>query len=91
MNRILAYETLSETEFAVYPELQLNPNIFVEITGYLDRKLEVLSIYGSEIGDFPFPRSREAVTALAHMRGSTAGFQEAEAFQLLRQFDAVNS
>ena len=34
---------------------------------------------------FPFPRSKEAITAIASVRGASAGFKAAEAFELLRE------
>jgi hypothetical protein len=34
---------------------------------------------------FPFPRSVEAIRALAAVRGAASGFVAAEAFQLLRE------
>ena len=58
---------------------------FVDINEFLERKLEIMAVYKSELSDFPFPRSIEAIRALAALRGSTAGFMAAEAFQLLRE------
>mgnify|MGYP001386002820 CR=1 FL=1 len=51
----------------------------------MDDKIKAMKIYKSEIGDFPFPRSEKAIRALARLRGSTSGFNYAEAFQLLYQ------
>jgi LmbE family N-acetylglucosaminyl deacetylase len=85
VRRVLAYETLSETEFGLDPDTRFHPNVFVDIRPFLERKIELLQIYKSELGEFPFPRSEQAVRALAHLRGSQAGFEAAEAFQLLRE------
>ena len=85
VKRVLAYETLSETNFNLNPNATFNPNYFIDISEYLERKLEVLAIYRSELGVFPFPRSAEAIRALATYRGSSSGFVAAEAFQLLRE------
>ena len=85
VRRVLAYETLSETEFSLDPRSAFQPNYFVDISEFLERKLEIMSIYQSEMGEFPFPRSIEAIRALAMLRGSTSGFRAAEAFQLLRE------
>jgi hypothetical protein len=57
----------------------------VGIDGYLEEKLAILDIYASELGAFPFPRSHEAVRALALLRGAAAGFKAAESFELLRE------
>lgn len=85
VRRVLAYETISETEFGLSQENVFTPNYFIDITQFLDQKLEILNVYASELGYFPFPRSHEALRALATLRGSTAGFESAEAFQLLRE------
>lgn len=85
VRRVLVYETLSETDFGLRPEQAFIPNVFVDISEHLDRKLEVLSRYVSEIGQHPFPRSPEAIRGLALVRGAAAGFGAAEAFQLLRE------
>lgn len=83
VKRILSYETISETEFSFRQGTYFQPNFYVDITNFLDYKLEVLAIYQSEIDSFPFPRSLDALRALATFRGSTAGCKAAEAFQLL--------
>jgi LmbE family N-acetylglucosaminyl deacetylase len=85
VRRVLAYETLSETDFGLRPEQTFLPNVFVDIASYLDGKLEVMGFYASEMAAFPFPRSQEAIRALAAMRGAASGFRAAEAFQLLRE------
>ncbi len=86
VQRVLAYETLSETEFALDPDVSgFQPNVFVDITGKVEEKIEIMRIYDSEIGEHPFPRSESAIRARATLRGSTAGFDAAEAFMLLRE------
>ena len=85
IERILSYETISETDFGLDFARGFVPNVFIDISEFLVQKLEALEIYVSETGEFPFPRSRQAVEALARYRGSTAGFRAAEAFQLLRE------
>ena len=85
IKRILTYETISETDFGSDPRnLSFKPNTFVDITKHLEKKLEILKIYESEIGEFPFPRSIEAVKAQAKLRGSQSGFMAAEAFYLIK-------
>lgn len=85
VRRVLAYETLSETDFAMHPDIAFRPNVFVDVSPYLERKLEILGVYASEFRPHPFPRSIEAVRALATLRGAASGFAAAEAFQLLRE------
>jgi LmbE family N-acetylglucosaminyl deacetylase len=83
VKRVLAYETLSETEFGLDPSKTFQPNVFVDISTHLEKKLELLRIYASELGEFPFPRSETAIRALAQFRGSSSGFESAEGFELL--------
>lgn len=85
VRRVLAYETVSETEFGLARETAFQPNYFVDIAAYLDRKLEIMTAYPSELGEFPFPRSLRAIRALAEWRGASAGYLAAEAFELLRE------
>lgn len=86
VRRVLVYETPSETDFGIDPrDSGFRPNIFVDISQHIDRKLELMAIYESEMGEFPFPRSEKALRALAQVRGSQAGFEAAEAFMLIRE------
>lgn len=58
MKRILCYEVLLETEIAVTPDrLGFRPNVFVDITDYLDRKIEIMKIYQRDRG-FSLPAER---------------------------------
>jgi LmbE family N-acetylglucosaminyl deacetylase len=86
IRKILMYECLSETEFS--PSLQTDvfiPNVFVDITGFLEEKIKIMKMYRGEMGTFPFPRSEENIRALAMYRGATAGVEAAEAFVLLKE------
>jgi LmbE family N-acetylglucosaminyl deacetylase len=85
VRRVLAYETISETESGLDASNAFRPNCFIDISGYLERKLEIVAIYQSELGVFPFPRSIDAIRTLAKLRGAASGFMAAEAFQLLRE------
>jgi LmbE family N-acetylglucosaminyl deacetylase len=83
---IYMFETLSETEFA--PALAENafiPNTFVDITDYLDTKIEIMKIYETEIMPDPLPRSAHAIKGLAAFRGSRIGVKYAEAFMCIFQ------
>ena len=84
--RILSYETLSETEWSG-PSLDVAfvPNVFRDISPYLERKLAAMRLYQSQEKEFPHPRSIRAIEALARLRGSTVQVQAAEAFVLVRE------
>jgi N-acetylglucosamine malate deacetylase 1 len=84
IRRLLMYETLSETEFTpALPEKLFAPNIFVDISEYIEQKIEVIQIYKSEVMVAPLPRSLESIRALSLYRGSRIGVKAAEAFQLI--------
>lgn len=88
IRKVLMYECLSETEFApALPEKVFMPNYYVEVTAFMDKKLEIMQVYASEIGAHPFPRSLENMKALAHYRGASVGVNYAEAFQLIKLID----
>lgn len=84
---VYAYETLSETEWNIpHAKNAFIPNVFIGISKYIDKKLEAMSCYKSQLEEFPNPRSLEAVEALAKYRGSTSGRGAAEAFMLVREY-----
>ncbi|MFD2229732.1 PIG-L deacetylase family protein [Alkalimarinus sediminis] len=86
IKRILAYETISETDFGMKPEDGgFRPNVYLDITPYLNKKLDILDVFESEVGEFPFPRSRKALEALAALRGVQSNCNAAEAFMLLKE------
>jgi len=86
IKRVMCYETLSETEFGINPDANgFRPQVFISIAEHLDRKIEILKIYESELSAFPFPRSEECVRSLAALRGSSSGSQAAEAFLLSKE------
>lgn len=86
IEKILCYETLSETDFSINPDLNgFKANVFINIEKQLEEKINIMNIYESEIDDFPFPRSEKAITSLAYLRGATAGYLAAEAFMLLKE------
>jgi LmbE family N-acetylglucosaminyl deacetylase len=85
VKRVLSYETLSETDFGLGVDQGFRPNVFVDVESFFNDKLRGMDIYASELGMFPFPRSHEAIRALATLRGAASGFIVAEAFQLLRE------
>jgi LmbE family N-acetylglucosaminyl deacetylase len=86
VRELLFFEVPSSTEWRPPPALAVfHPNWFVDISATLDRKLEALNAYASELREFPHPRSTTAVRALAQWRGASAGMLAAEAFVLGRK------
>lgn len=84
INGIYMLEALSETEFSpAVPSTSFVPNVYVDISEYMNKKLEIMSLYEKEIMPEPYPRSLSSIEALARVRGSRAGVMYAEAFMLL--------
>lgn len=87
VRKILTFETLSSTEWGNQAEKPFLPNTYLDITGTIEKKVEAIKCYSSELRDYPHPRSEEAIRALARKRGSEAGLESAEAFCLVREVD----
>jgi len=86
IKKIYMIEALSETEFAPSTkEDSFIPNVFVDITDFMDKKLEIMKVFESEMAEHPFPRSERNLKALATLRGATAGCEYAESFVLLKE------
>ena len=62
---------------------QFIPNVYEDITEFIDVKKTVLELYSTEIYNFPDARSVEAVEVLSKYRGYQSGFSNAEAFKLV--------
>jgi len=86
--RILAYETVSETNWSA-PGLApaFHPNVFIDITDHLEAKLAAFACFESQCQPAPDERSLETLRALATVRGSTVTRAAAEAFVLIREVD----
>lgn len=87
VERIYSYETLSETGWHISDSARnFTPNTFVNIgEDFLKQKKYALSLYASQIKEYPNARSIEAVDSLARYRGSLVSCRAAEAFCLIRQ------
>ena len=86
IKKLYMMETLSETEFSLSTkEDSFVPNVFVDISEFMDKKIKLMNIYESEIGKHPFPRSERNIRALATYRGATSGCNYAESFMLLKE------
>lgn len=86
VKRVLGYETMSETAWNT-PNIQNEfiPNVYVDISDYLDDKIKALGYYDSQMQPFPDARSFEAIKALAVYRGTLMHMKAAEAFMLIRE------
>jgi N-acetylglucosamine malate deacetylase 1 len=60
-------------------------NTYSDISDFLEKKIEIMKIYESELQNSPLPRSIDNIQALARFRGATVSVKYAEAFMLLRE------
>ena len=65
IKKIYMMETLSETEFSPIEGENFIPNTFVDISEYLEKKLDIMQIYTSELAKHPFPRSLENISYIS--------------------------
>jgi len=88
VKKILSFEVLSSTEWNYQNQNNIfTPNIYIDISETLNKKLEAMKVYTSEIRDYPHPRSLEGIKILAQKRGLEAGLKFAEAFMLIREIE----
>ena len=86
VREVLCYECLSSTEQAPsYVEYAFLPNVFEDITLYLDKKIEAMKCYKSELLEYPHPRSIRAIKANGERWGMKIGVEYAEGFSLVYQ------
>jgi LmbE family N-acetylglucosaminyl deacetylase len=86
VRRVLSYETLSSTEAAAPQAASaFVPNVYSDIGPFLERKLELMSLFETETQSELYPRGASAIRALARFRGATIGVEYAEAFMLIRE------
>jgi len=57
----------------------------IDITENIEKKLQALRCYKSQISESSNPRSIEAVEALAKFRGTQAGFSFGEGMHIIRK------
>jgi LmbE family N-acetylglucosaminyl deacetylase len=85
VKKVYVYETLSETEYGLRTDDPgFKPNTWVNISKFLERKLEIMKVYRSEIGNHPFPRSVKGIESLATIRGLAANQAYSESFICLK-------
>lgn len=84
LKALLLMEVLSSTDWAFEDgRVGFRPTAFVEVgEAGLQVKLEALAAYRNVMRPYPHPRSPESIKALATLRGSQAGVDLAEAFEV---------
>jgi methionyl-tRNA formyltransferase/LmbE family N-acetylglucosaminyl deacetylase len=85
IQRVSAFHTPSSSEWtASGRDRPFSPNVFVDITEELDRKVDAMRCYQSELRPYPHPRSLRSLRERAGVWGSAANMKAAEPLMLLR-------
>nr|QFF92391.1 N-acetylglucosaminyl deacetylase LmbE family [Rathayibacter sp. FH 236] len=84
VREVLHFEVLSSTEQQNGLVVPFWPNVFYDISDYVERKCAAVVEYVEEVAPFPHPRSLDIIRAQARVRGAQAGVSAAEAFVLSR-------
>lgn len=84
VKEIYAFEVLSSTEWNTPGLLLFIPNVFMDISRYLEIKISALKAYEVEMCEEPHSRSIENAKRLAELRGNAVGLEAAEGFSLVR-------
>ena len=84
VKEIYIFEVPSSTEWQTSGFRPFSPNVYVDITDYIDIKKQVLEIYSEEMHQPPHSRSVDNVLRLNALRGNSVGVDYAEAFMLIR-------
>ncbi|WP_425269776.1 PIG-L deacetylase family protein [Leptospira yasudae] len=88
VKEIYFFEVPSSTEWQFDGGVRFSPNVYFSLTeDQMNKKIESLSIYQSEMRSFPHARSIASVNALAKWRGANIGRNLAEGFVLGRKID----
>jgi hypothetical protein len=60
------------------------PNIYINVSKEINKKLKALSFYKTEIKNFPNPIALESIRILSKFRGVESGLMAAEAFVCIK-------
>lgn len=83
VNSLYFCEIPAATEWAFNQHGAFTPNVYVDISEFINTKKHLLNLYSTETYDYPDARSIQHMVDLAKIRGSQSGFEYAEAFQLV--------
>jgi len=82
---IYSMEIPSSTEWNSFSkETAFVPNVFFDVTETIDKKVEAMSLYQSELRKYPHPRSLDFIKELAKTNGIKVGLNYSENFMLIR-------
>jgi len=87
VKKILSFEIPSSTDWALNKGKNFQPNFYVDISNFINDKIEMLKFYKDELRTYPHSRSIKSIKSLASVRGTSSGVKYAEGFYLSRYID----
>lgn len=78
VDEVRVYEVPGPTRF-------FQPNLYLNIEPYLEKKIAAMELYEGELRPYPHPRSREGIEIHAKARGLESNLVAAEAFFVSRR------
>lgn len=84
VKEIYTFEVLSSTEWQSPYVNSFSPSMFVDVSKYMNKKMDALKSYESEMRPYPHSRSYKNVESLAIYRGASVGVECAEAYEVVR-------
>lgn len=88
VKKVMMMEVISETDFApCLPENNFMANVFVDVSDFFEKKMEILNLFESELLEFPYTRSFDSMRAYNRYRGSQINREYAECFMLLKEIN----
>ena len=85
VKELYTFETPSATEWSFHQNHPVfKPNVFIDVSQSIEKKLQAMEFYDTEIRSFPHPRSLEALKAICRRWGTVVSREYVEAFELVR-------
>jgi LmbE family N-acetylglucosaminyl deacetylase len=83
VKEIYSFTVLSSTEWA-YPQ-KFSPDLYINIENFIEKKIEAMSRYITELREYPHPRSLEGIRINGAYWGMQVGYRTAEPFITVRR------
>ena len=82
VKNIITFPVISSSE--VNPSWRFNPNMYVDISDVIDRKIQLMDIYQEELNAMSFHRGTEGIKIWARFFGMRSNMEYAEVYHVLR-------
>ncbi len=83
ISQFIVFETPSSTEWGSKKK-SFSPNLFIDVTKVIKKKLQAFTKYKNEVMPYPHPRSKKSVINRARFWGNSVGLEFAESFMIVR-------